>query len=476
MTDRPLQIIALGTCALASIILAIEPVRWLVNRWTSPTYDSNGYVYLIVIVALVSRSLFSGPTRAHAGAPVLLLLALAAVIRLLGQVLAINTLSALALVVDLYAIVRLLGIADRPFALSPFWLAVLFLFTLPVEVIAQRLIGYPLQLLSADLACRLLGLFYEELACAGIRITVRSLDVLVDLPCSGATGLLLALAFAAALNAIYRPRLITGAGLCLVVLALAVAGNALRIAALAVGLEHGWDVMAEPTHSMIGLVTLALSLLPVAVFLRPKPAPPRTPISLPKIPDTVRLGAGAAGVCAALLIVMAPAHPIDVSAQPEPLSLPAQIGGHLAQPVPLTSFERRYFEAYGGQAAKAQFGPLGINLVSTRSPLRHLHAPEICLRGLGYRVEFRGTRLTGTPYSVYRATGPDGDVWHVAVTYVSDNGQATASIGEAIWLWLARPGSTWLSVQRITPMHLAETDRAVFEQAAVAALDLPKIH
>ncbi|MBM7069216.1 exosortase T [Actibacterium sp. 188UL27-1] len=476
MTHRPLPTLALASCALASIILAIEPVRWLINSWTSPTYDSNGYVYLIGIVGLVAWSVLSGPSRTKSGAPVLILLALAAGIRLLGQVLAINTLGALALIVDIYAIARLLGVADRPFALSPLWLAVLFLFTLPVEVIAQRLIGYPLQLISADLACSLLGVVYREVSCTGIRITVQAVDVLVDLPCSGATGLLLALAFAATMNAIYRPRLITGCALGGAIVGLAVAGNAFRITALAIGLEQGWDVMAEPAHSLIGLVTLALSLLPVALFYRPKPAPMRRELTLPHIPDAVRLGVGAVGVGAALLIVTAPAHPIDVSSRPHPLSLPAQIGGHLAEPVALTAFEQRYFEAYGGQAAKAQFGPLGINLVSTRSPLRHLHAPEVCLRGLGYTVEFRGTRLTGTPYSVYRATGLQGDVWHVSVTYVSDAGHATASIGEAIWLWLAHPGSTWRSVQRITPMAMADADRAAFELAAVAALDLPQTH
>ncbi|MEO0830955.1 MAG: exosortase T, partial [Pseudomonadota bacterium] len=305
MLQRHLPNLALASCAAASVILAIKPVRWLINSWTSPVYDSQGYIYLIAIAVLIGRSLLSGPARPGNSASVLLLLLLAAAARFAGQTLAVNTISALALVIDIYAIARLLGVDRRPVALSPFWLAVLFLFSLPVEVILQRLIGYPLQVVSAEIACGLLGLIYQDLSCTGIRIRVEDLDVLVDLPCSGATGLLLAMAFASALNAIYRPRFWVGCAMGLGVVALAVLGNGLRITGLAVGLQRGIDVMAEPTHSLIGLVTLALSLLPVALYYRPRPAPVRQGWVLPAFSDKMRLAVGAVGVCAAIVIVSA---------------------------------------------------------------------------------------------------------------------------------------------------------------------------
>ena len=45
----------------------------------------------------------------------------------------------------------------------------------------------------ANTACALLSGFYDDLVCQGTRIVVKGVDVLVDLPCSGAQALLLGL-------------------------------------------------------------------------------------------------------------------------------------------------------------------------------------------------------------------------------------------------------------------------------------------
>ena len=83
-------------------------------------------------------------------------------------------------------------------AVSPFWLAVGFAFALPLERILQRSIGFLLQEVSAQGACGMLSVFFNDVRCAGVRITVDGADVLVDLPCSGARSLI-AFAFAFAL-------------------------------------------------------------------------------------------------------------------------------------------------------------------------------------------------------------------------------------------------------------------------------------
>lgn len=463
--------------AAASAILAAQPVHWLVQSWVSPAYGSYGYLYVVLIVGLGCASLISGKANgSSAKAPVLVLLFTAALIRLLGQVLAINILGALALAVDVFAVVRLLRLEQRPFDLSPFWMAVLFLFSLPTEVVLQRTLGFPLQMISADISCQMLRLMFADVGCDGVRITLEQRDILVDLPCSGASGLLLSLAFIVTQNAIMRPCFLTAGASLLAMVVCAALGNSLRISILAIGLVNDLDVMAEPWHSLVGLVTLGLTVLPFALFYRPSNAgvadnaPSRCYAS-----TSLSLPAGLICLLASLAIVSLKPDPVDISGMVNGPEMPAQIHGIRAQDVPLTPLEATYFETYGGEAQKAQFGPLGLNVVSTRAPLRHLHAPEICLRGLGYKVRFLGTRYNGVPSAYYQAIGPDGDQWRVVVSYVSQSGQVTPSVGEAIWRWMNGSGGTWSSVQRITPWTLDPKLGAELDAAALASLDIQSI-
>lgn len=462
--------------AIASVILAAQPVQWLVQSWLSPAYGSYGYIYVLLILGLAGMSLLSGrPKEAASQAPAIVLLLLAALIRFLGQVLAINILSALALALDVFALVGLLQLNRRPFSLSPFWVAALFLFSLPTEIVLQRTLGFPLQMVSAEVSCTMLGAVFSNVICDGVRITLDQRDILVDLPCSGASGLLLSLAFVVTQNAVMRPRWPIGGLSLLAVFGCATLGNSLRISLLAIGLANDLDVMAEPWHSLIGIVTLGLTVAPFALCYRPLSRNARRSHPLPKpfiLPNPIKALAGVVCLIGSLAIVSLKANPLDVSGRVQTPNLPTQIQGFLGQKVPLTAMEARYFEAYGGQAQKAQFGPLGLNVVSTRAPLRHLHAPEVCLRGLGYRVRFLGTRYDGVPSAYYQASGPDGDKWLVAVSYVSQGGQVTPSVGEAIWRWLNGSGGTWSSVQRITPWTLDTALRAQLDAAAIAALDI----
>jgi len=130
--------------ASASILLAVEPLKWLLNSWSDPSYQSNGAYYAFAIVGLVTFSLNSSSAAgSNPAGRVFALFLLAANLRLLGQVLVVNILSALALAVDVYAVAAFLGLDRRRFALSPFWLAFFFLFALPLGPILQRVAGYP---------------------------------------------------------------------------------------------------------------------------------------------------------------------------------------------------------------------------------------------------------------------------------------------------------------------------------------------
>lgn len=483
--------------AIASGVLAYEPVRWLVGTWLDPSYPTSGAVYLIALSGLLLWSLTSPVVTSGAGGRhrrgAVGLLVVSAVIRLAGQVLAVNVVGGLALGLDVFALAVLLRTGERARPVSALWLAALFLFTLPVERIVQRIAGYPLQSLSADLSCGLLGTFFDDLSCSGVRLQLAGQDVLVDLPCSGTAGLMLSLAFVTILHALYRPRLTKAGFWTLAALAFAIVGNALRISLLAVGLGYpdsvfGLNVMAEPAHSLIGYLTLGLSLAPVFLFYRPvdvatvamtggalagKARSADRRVSDIQVSGWLR-GAAALGFLGlALVIVNLPRQALDVSARVTTRALPTVIGGEAGVTEPLLPVERAYLTQYGGHAEKRRYGPLALTLVQTSSPLRHLHAPDDCLRGLGYRVEFLGTRMAPVPTALYRASSAEGREWRVAVSFVSDRGHITHNIAEAIWLWLREPKTAWSSIQRITPWQMPEDEREGLEASVAAALDLP---
>ncbi|CAN0605759.1 unnamed protein product, partial [Ectocarpus sp. 12 AP-2014] len=170
-------------------------------------------------------------------------------------------------------------------------------------------------------------------------------------------------------------------------MAFALLGNALRIALLAGGLALGVDTMAETPHLVIGLATMALSAGLSLFFYRPVPVKQRRArASSWSLPIHAHRPVVVCALLAAFAIVSAPKQPIDVSAPVREAVLPAQLIGQRAVPVALSETESYYFTAFGGTAQKIQYGPLGLNLVRTSSPLRHLHSPETCLRGMGFKV------------------------------------------------------------------------------------------
>lgn len=258
--------------ALGAVILAVEPVLWLVQTWTAPAYDSPGGWIFALTAGIFAWSVSSRQTEYSSTRHAWWLLAGTAVLRLVGQVLAINVLGALALAVDVYAVGVLGGLGKRERAVSPLWLAVLFAFSLPVERIFQRVIGYGLQHVSAAGSCSLLGTVFDDVTCAGVHIQLAGQDVLVDLPCSGARGLVLLSVLFCGLAALARPNVrqaVVGVSLAVVS---ALVANSVRIASLAVGIAFpdavGVDVMAQPWHDIVGLAALGFGVMPLVWWAR----------------------------------------------------------------------------------------------------------------------------------------------------------------------------------------------------------------
>jgi exosortase len=468
-----------------TFLLALHPAAWLVRTWRDPAYDSDGAFVAGAAAALLAWSASSprtrppGEERALAAA----LLGLVALVRLLGRVLAVNTLGALALAVDVLAVGLLAGVSSRQRPLSPLWLAAFFAFSLPVERIVQRVLGLALQHASAAGAAALLDVGFQDVRRIGTRIVLSGQDVLVDLPCSGARGLTVLLTLACAIAAVRRPTLVAGLVTLVASVGLGLAANVGRIALLAIGIAHGpalgIDVLQPPWHEGIGLACLApavVTLLAWAGRLRPSAAPTRA-IAVPRslLPSRRLAPAGACGFAAlATVVVSVPQHPVDAAAPMAPVALPASLAGRPIAPRALSSREAEYFTLHGGAAACASYGEQSLLVVRTTAPLRHLHAPDECLAGAGHRVQLLSV-VRGTPSAaVYRSVAPDGSTSRVRVTFASDRGQVATSVAEVTWWWLRDPGATWTSIQRASPWSTPPTQDQMFDAAVAAALDVPR--
>lgn len=261
---------------LTGLVLAVDPAIWLVKSWLDPAYDSSGYLVFAISLGLFVWSA-SSPLKVQAEnrhkQTAIALLILSGLVRLASQILAINTIGALCLVVDVFALAVLLRLPQRARPLSAFWLAGTFVFSLPLERILQRTIGYGLQHVSADGACAVLSGFYSSLVCEGTRIIVNGVDVLVDLPCSGAQTLLLGLLGFCIAAAICRAGPAAVAAGFVVTLASACVANSLRIAVLAVDIAEpqkfgAINVMAQPWHDLIGLASLVLVCAVMVIWVR----------------------------------------------------------------------------------------------------------------------------------------------------------------------------------------------------------------
>ena len=464
------------------MILALDPLLWLIRSWSAPGYDSPGAIVFGLMVVLFCWSAQSPIMGAHSLSEAqrrstvlpIALLVLSFLVRLASQLLAINLLGALMLAIDVFAFALLARLPDRRRPVSPLMLAGLFCFALPLEPMLQRTFGFALQQFSADASCVVLQNLYASVWCSGTRIRLQGTDLLVDLPCSGARVMVLLLTaycLLAALKPLSASRVAKGI---VVTLVIALLANTLRICLLAIGLHKqestGINVMLDPWHSGIGLGVTGLGILILLLWIHSQPGAQRAYLknhqrpldrsaqSLWKTLCANRFTQGLRGVVtssmlliAACLLVLVKPQPLDVSSSLNTLELPLSLGGYPRKVLPLSSVERNYFATYGGVAARAAYGPSSLLLVQTTSPLRHLHAPDVCFTASGYEVSYIGVDFSRGPVAIYRSRSSTGEDLRVRVRYVSSSGFLTHSISEVVWQWVKAPEQVWTMVQTVTP-------------------------
>ena len=471
----------------AAVALVVDPARWLAETWRDPAYQSDGVFVALAIGGLLVASVASGPAqpdRRAAGIAWRLLLGTAAA-RVVGHLLAVNTIGALALVVDVAAVAIALGVDRRPLALRPAALAAFSVLALPIEHLLQRLLGHPLQLAAAGLSEWLVSPFDPAVVREGVLLVHPEVALAVDLPCSGARGLML---FTGLALACWCRREATPGRAALVAVAVAVgalASNALRVVVLYAGARLGTPLQDEPWHSAIGCAVLVVGALPVLFTALPTPARharfqrpfgvqlgTRRRAGLEILPEPV---VAVLLLVAAWAVLFTPEEPLDASLPLAPRPLPEVLGGRLGETLPTSELERLYFERYGGSVSKRAYAGHTAMVVRTASPLRHLHGPDRCLIGAGHRVTRLGVRHGRVPTVVYRSVAPDGRAYRIEASYVDDRGRSAASVSQVLWRWLDEPGA-WSLVERITPWSLCARDPArcaAFDADLFAALDLP---
>ncbi|MDG1858404.1 MAG: exosortase T, partial [Emcibacteraceae bacterium] len=266
--------------------------------------------------------------------------------------------------------------------------------------------------------------------------------------------------------------------------------NVLRICVLAIfigfpGLIFHIDVMAQPTHDVIGLALLSLGAIPIALWARSRTAQSQVIKQLPKtlIKDawwltqerfTFNKAYLAAGLMImAVVITQIPKKAYDVSRKDLTINIPITLNGEFAVVNALLPKEEAYFTQYGGAAVKASYGDQSLLVVRTSAPLRHLHAPDDCLRGLGMDVEYRGVTYDPIPTAIYKATDDQGIDFRVAVTFVSsDQKYMTTNVSEAVWRWTQNPSEDWIAVQRISKWD--DPKHTTFDYAVMASFELPQ--
>lgn len=453
------------------LLLAAPPARWLLGTWLDPSYPGPKALAALLALALIvdaARSPLVRPVPGRKLHAALYLELVTAVLRVLGERLAVHAVSATALVVDVLALGLGLGLAHRRRAARPLGVAMVFALSLPAEQLVLRSVGFPLQLGAARLACGALGLVHDGLVCTGTRIELAGASLSVDLPCAGARGLILLIGLVAVGVATGRLRGVrVGLGFVLALVG-ALLGNALRLVLIAEGARRGLDLVAEPAHSLVGLLTLALGALPVLALGRAADAPTR-PVRTVSRPATPPPSArayrawGLALVGAAVPAFVVPAAPIDVGAPAEPPPLPVTIGDWTGERLAPSAKERAYYARFGGRLEKQRYWrgheSRTVMVVRTRAPLRHLHAPDECLIGDGHDTRLIGVRADGRG-AVYRSRAPDGAVWRVEVAYRSSRGEQASSPAEASWRWLRHPDTAWTMVQQISPWPSCDRDPA----------------
>ncbi|MCC6749464.1 MAG: exosortase/archaeosortase family protein [Deltaproteobacteria bacterium] len=265
----PLLVGSLGALAL----LHAPAIRWLVGTWTDESYQSWGFLPLLLALAQLRHL---GPRRAEASAPHLRGLLLVAATTLLVARLELNVLLAALALLSLQLWVAAYFVERGRWYLHPrLWLGLL---SLPAVYWGNALVGHRLQELASQGAATILRLYGLPLRRHGAELSLGETTLVVDASCSGIrllyVGLLLGLLTLPSLRS--RTRQLLGWMGLLVAL---VGANTMRVVGLAAAQLHLGRPLGDAAHQSLGLVAFVVVAAPLLVLLRERQPSPSCSVS-----------------------------------------------------------------------------------------------------------------------------------------------------------------------------------------------------
>ncbi len=312
----------------------------------------------------------------------------------------------------------------------------LVVLSLPLVASMQFFLGYPLRLVAAEGAVKLLELGGLVVFRSGTQIELAGQVIGVDPACGGIRMLWQALAAAMALAAIHRLRwratIIAG----FAAIVLVIPANVVRAALLAMK-ETGRLPEMMLGHGGIGLLSFIIVLLPLwwVIPRRARPA-----VSMPSRVGGSRWEIGLL-VCAAGL---APLYALATPRMPGPPDLGQGPSLFIFQgiclplhPLPSTEAEVAFARSFPGTLSSHLWGNDQVILRRVTVATRRLHPSRDCLRAAGFETTEALTvsHGDGSQWARFNASR-NGERWtvHERIT-TSQNGSSWTDV--SAWYWSA---------------------------------------
>lgn len=413
---------------VAWLMVALSPViYWYGLRLDDGSDEPLGLLVLGLAgwLAWRDRAVFSPSGRARVGGAALVL----------GSALAIPWLPPLLrAALGIGGIAVFYGLHRRAGLLGLLWLS------LPVAASLQFYLGYPLRLISAEGAVRMLELGGAHVVRTGLEIQIHGKSVGVDPACSGVRMLWHAAVAAMALAAFHRlswRHSVIAGGLSI---GLVVVANTLRACLLVLEEVGPWRGSGL-IHAGVGLGCFAVVLGPLWWFAAPRA----------RVAGRERVGGRVPPVARRLLAVAAVTAPLLAWATPQ-LPSPARTGESPTTftfdgltlplaPLPATAEERAFAKSFPGQLSSHEWGGRQVILREVLKATRRLHPSRDCLRAAGFETTEAITvvRPDGTRWARFTASrAGERRVVHERVVSLRDG---TAWTDVTAWYWdaLRRP-------------------------------------
>ena len=380
--------VAAGFCLIA-VAIATLVLYWPLVQWTSNKFAASGWHWhwilagIALLFACQQRIGVIRPTGNSMATTMFVLCVAAQVANLLT--LQVNLLSAVLFILTLHALIGHMISPSRWRVMM--WPLVLGTALLPLDFYLEPYLGYPMRLFSASSANQLLQHIGIESLTEQSILMVENRASVVDLDCSGVNSLWAATVFYLLLTWLTGVAIgLRWLALAVLLLALVLGANVLRIVALVLLDLNGLHGMAVIAHTALGAAGFTLAIIVVWMLAG------HLPRSTCK-PEPVHDKPLSAGIAIVMLLSVLVA--IGVSGNTDQRWSEASVEITLddtlyAREVAMTEIENRYFNGNGADAIKYQLGAEINNnslvLVSSRW-WKAQHKPDYCLQSQGLSID-----------------------------------------------------------------------------------------